>query len=123
MKLVTSIAIAIVVALSLGCGGTQAAQVKQVAYTCATVDIGRTIPEIGMTILEDVMAFIQAGADGWTNKLLDIGTRYGKDVLACAAKAAFDALSSRPAGIQALAPTQAAQRARSFIDEQGFEYK
>jgi hypothetical protein len=121
MKLVTCIALAI--ALSLGCGGTQATQVKQVAYDCATVDIGRTIPEIGMTVFQDVMAVIQAGTDGWVDKLLDIGTKYGKDTLACAAKATYDALSAHPAGAQASAPPPSAQRARSFIDAQGFAYK
>lgn len=121
MKLVTYIAFVIV--LSLGCSGTQATQVKQVAYDCATVDIGRTVPEIGMTIFQDVMAIVQAGTDGWADKLLDIGTKYGKDTLACAAKATYDALSAHPIGAQASAPSPSAQRARSFINAQGFAYR
>lgn len=121
MKLVTCMT-ALILAVS-SCGGTQTAQVKQVAYTCATIDIGRTIPEIGMTIFQDVMAVIQAGTDGWADKLLDIGTKYGKDTLACAAKATYDALSAHPAGAQASALSPSAQRAQSFIDAQGFTYK
>lgn len=121
MKLITCIALAI--ALSLGCGGTQAAQVKQVAYDCATVDIGRTIPEIGMTIFQNVMAVIQAGTDGWIDKLLEIGTKYGKDTLACATKATYDALTAHPIGAQAAAPSVPARRAQSFIETQGFAYK
>lgn len=122
MKLVTCM-ITLVLALSISCGGTQATQVKQVAYDCATVNIGRTVPEVGMTIFQDVMAVIQAGADGWTDKLLEIGTKYGKDTLACAAKATYDALTAHPAGAQAAAPSVSARRAQSFIDTQGFAYK
>jgi hypothetical protein len=128
MKLVTCM-ITAVLALSFSCGGTQTTQVKQVAYDCATVDIGRTIPEVGMTIFQDVMAIIQAGTDGWTDKLLEIGAKYGKDTLACAAKATYDALTARPVDAQASARTQAsdpsapARRAQSFISAQGFSYR
>jgi hypothetical protein len=126
MKLVTCM-ITIVLAASISCGGTQAPQVKQDAYHCATIDIGRTIPEIGMTIFQNVMAIIQAGADDWTDKLLEIGTKYGKDTLACAAKATYDALTARPAQVQARAqasdPSASARRAQSFISAQGFSYK
>lgn len=128
MKLVTYM-IAFVTALSISCGGTQATQVKRVAYDCATVDIGKTIPEVGMTIFQDVMTIIQAGADGWTDKLLEIGTKYGKDALACAAKATYDALTARPSEAQASAraqasdPSASARRAQSFISAQGFSYK
>ncbi len=122
MKLVTCM-IALVVTLSISCGGTQATPVKSVAYNCATVDIGRSVPEIGMTVFQNVMAIIQAGAADWTNKLLEIGTRYGKDTLACAAKATYDALTARPIGAQAAAPSESARRARSFIDAQGFAYR
>lgn len=124
MKLVT-----IALALSISCGGTQVKQVKQVAYDCATVDIGRTIPEISMTVFQDVMAIVQAGADGWTDKLLEIGTTYGKDTLACAAKAAYEALAARPIEAQAQAraqasdPSASARRAQSFISAQGFSYR
>ncbi len=122
MKLVTCM-ITLILAVSVSCGGTQTTQVKQVAYNCATVDIGRTVPEVGMTVFQDVMAIIQAGADGWVDKLLEIGTKYGKDTLACAAKATYDALSANSA--RALTATSPAptQRARSFIETQGFTYK
>lgn len=122
MKLVTCM-IALVLALSVSCGGSQATQVKKVAYDCATVDIGRTVPEVGMSIFQDVMAVIQAGADGWVDKLLEIGTKYGKDSLACAAKATYDALSAHPIGAQAAAPSVQARRAQSFIETQGFAYR
>lgn len=122
MKTVTYM-IVFALALLVSCGGTQATRVKQVAYDCATVDIGRTIPEIGMTVFQNVMAIIQAGADGWADKLLQIGTRYGKDALACAAKATYDALTAHPIGAQAAAPSDAARRARSFIVVQGFSYR
>lgn len=122
MKLVTYM-ITVVLALSVNCGGTQTAQIKQIAYDCATVDTGKTIPEIGMTIFQDVMAIIQAGDANWVDKLLEIGTKYGKDVLACAAKATYDALTSTSARTQAMARSDSAQRIQSFIDTQGFSYK
>jgi hypothetical protein len=77
------------------CGGARAEEIKQAAYACATVDVGRTVPEVGMTILQDVMAIVEAGADGWRDALLAIGVKYGEDSLACAAKAAYDALTRR----------------------------
>lgn len=122
MKLVTCM-ITLVLAFSISCGGTQAAQVKQVAYDCATVDIGKTVPEIGMTIFQDVMAIIQAGADGWVDKLLGIGTKYGKDTLACAAKAAYDALTTSSAHALTSPAPAPVQRAKSFIETQGFTYR
>ncbi len=122
MKLVTYM-ITLVLALSISCGGTQVTQVKQAAYDCATVDIGKTIPEIGMTVFQDVMAIVQAGADGWTDKLLEIGTKYGKDTLACAAKATYDALTAHLVGTQASTPSASAGRAQSFINTQGFAYR
>lgn len=76
-----------------------------------------------MTIFQDVMAIIQAGADGWADKLQQIGITYGKDALACAAKATYDALTAHPVGVQAAAPSLSARRAQSFIDAQGFAYK
>lgn len=124
MKIVTMITF--VLALSVSCGGAQVTQVKQVAYDCTTVDIGRTIPEVGMTIFQDVMAIIQAGANGWSDKLIEIGTKYGKDALACAAKATYDALTAQPMSAQATAtaaPSAPVRRAQSFIDNQGFSYK
>lgn len=122
MKLVTCM-ITLILAISVSCGGTQTTQVKQVAYNCATVDIGRTVPEVGMTVFQDVMAIIQAGADGWVDKLLEIGTKYGKDTLACAAKATYDALSANSARALTATSPAPAQRARSFIETQGFTYK
>lgn len=122
MKLITCM-ITLVLALSISCGGTQASQVKQVAYDCATVDIGKTVPEIGMTIFQDVMAIIQAGAEGWVDKLLGIGTKYGKDTLACAAKAAYGALTTNATRALTATSLAPAQRAQSFIETQGFAYK
>lgn len=122
MKLITCM-ITLVLTLSISCGGTQATQVKQVAYTCATVDIGKTIPEIGMTIFQNVMAIIQAGAEGWVDKLLGIGTKYGKDTLACAAKAAYNALTANTTRALTATSPAPAQRAQSFIETQGFAYK
>jgi hypothetical protein len=125
MKLVTRM-ISLVIVLLVACGGTQSPQVEkveQIAYECATVDIGRTVPEISMTVFQNVMAVIQAGADGWKAELVNIGTKYGKSSLACAAKAAYDALTAHPPGARAAAPTEAALRARAFIDDNGFAYR
>ena len=124
MKLVAC-ALSLVITLALGCGGSQATQVKQVAYACSTVDIGRTIPEIGITVFQDVLAVIQAGSDGWETELVEIGTKYGEDALACAAKAVYDKLTQRTAGIQAatVSSSAPAARVRSFIDARAYKYK
>lgn len=120
MKLVTCM-LALSVAL-LGCGSSQATQIRATAFNCATVDIGRTIPDIGMTVFQDVMAIIQAGASGWATQLETIGAKYGEDALACAAKAAYDALSAHPSGAQG-APDNAALRAQTYIEAKAFKFQ
>jgi len=122
MKLV-SYMLTIVIALTLGCSAAQKTQAKQVTYACATVDIGRTVPEVGMTIFQDVMAVIQAGADKWEGKLAEIGIRYGEDSLACAAKAVYDALTPQGQGLVASAPSAGAARAKSFIETRSYQYR
>lgn len=89
---------------------------------CTEVDIGKTLPEIGTTIFEYVVSIIAAGKDGWKNKLTLIGVNYGVDVLACAVKAAHDALNAHPPGVAATA-TPAARRADEFIAERGWAYR
>lgn len=125
MKLV-ALAIISTVCLAVSCGGnqsTQATQVEQVAYTCGTVDIGKTEPEIGMTVFQDVMSVIQAGADGWEAKLLAIGTKYGEDALACAVKAVYDALVPQTSGVQTAALPASALRARTFLNTRAYKFK
>jgi hypothetical protein len=109
--------------IAIGCGGTQSEQARHVAYRCATVDIGRTLPEIGMSILQRVMAIIEAGADGWKDKLIEIGIHDGEDVLACATKAVYDALTAHPPGVQPTTPTPGALRAKAFMAEKAYEYR
>lgn len=122
MKTVTCL-LAFILAISINCGSAQTTQVKQVAYACATVDTGHTIPEIGMTLFQDVMAVVEAGADGWSDKLVAIGAKYGEDALACAAKAVYDALTARQPGTQGPPPTAAALRAKTFIDARSYRYQ
>lgn len=112
-----------IVTLILGCTAAQKTQAKQVAYVCATVDIGRTVPEVGMTIFQDVMAIIQAGADKWEDKLAEIGVRYGDDSLACAAKAVYDALTPQGQSLVASTPSAGASRAKSFIETRSYQYR
>ena len=90
--------------------------------SCAEVDIGKTLPEIGMSIFEDVVAIIAAGKDGWKDKLTLIGTNYGVDALACAVKAAHDALNAHPPGASPTA-TPAVKRADELIAERGWRYR
>jgi len=105
------------------CGSSQGTQVKDTAIACATVDIGQTIPEIGMTVFQDVMTIIQAGSAGWESALEQIGTKYGYDALACAVKAAADALAAHPAGAAGAPPSAAALRAKSFIDNKSYKFR
>ena len=107
------------------CGGAQTKKIEQVAYACATVDVGRTVPEVGMTIFQDVMVIVSAGADGWRDALAAIGVKYGEDSVACAAKAVYDALTAQQSSASARtsAPTPAALRALTYINERSYRYQ
>jgi hypothetical protein len=117
MKTITFLLITFLIfAATPSCGGTQAAgSIGDTVTACATVDIGKTEPEIGMTIYQDASAIIQAGEDGWVAALESIGIKYGYDVLTCALQAVFDKQTSHPANMVAAVPSEAAKRAQSFM--------
>ena len=83
--------------------------------SCATVDIGKTLPEVGMTLFQDVSTIVQAGSSGWESALENLGLKYGYDAIACALKATYDKLTAHPAGTMAPPPSPAAKRAQSFM--------
>jgi hypothetical protein len=106
----------------VGSGSGSGSSIGQIAASCATVDIGQTIPDIGMTIFQDVSTIVQAGNAGWEAALEDIGVKYGADVLKCALKAAWDKLTAHPAGTMAPPPSPAATRAKTFMVSHHYEY-
>jgi hypothetical protein len=117
MKIILTLVVLLLVAAP-SCGGAQTgsgSSVGDVVAKCATVDIGRTIPEIGMTIFQDVSTIVQAGSSGWEDALLNIGVKYGYDALTCALQAVYDKLTAHPAGTMAPPPSDAAKRAKSFM--------
>lgn len=116
MKIVLVLISLIAFAVAPSCGGTQPGDTLGDKVTsCATVDIGKTLPEIGMTIFQDVSVIVQAGKDGWVAALENIGVKYGYDALTCALQAVYDKLTAHPAGTMAAAPSDAAKRAQSFM--------
>jgi hypothetical protein len=141
------VAIAVIYPCIVSCGGPEKPghpTIGQVFEDCATVDVGRTIPERATTILGWVLQVLQAGADGYEAELGKIGLSYGEDVLACAAKAARDMFVGRPVAAtstltstptspatsalspatSALSPaTSALSRADAFIARHGWLYK
>jgi hypothetical protein len=117
MKIVL-VLIALLFATAPSCGSPQTGSggsVGDVVAKCATVDIGRTIPDIGMTIFQDVSTIVQAGSSGWEDALVNIGVKYGYDALTCALQAVYDKLTAHPAGTMAPPPSDAAKRAKSFM--------
>lgn len=106
------------------CGGTQVgsgsgsgsgSSLGATVASCATVDIGKTLPDIGMTIFQDVSAIVQAGASGWESALENIGVKYGYDALTCALQAVYNKLTAHPAGTMAPPESDQAKRAKSFM--------
>lgn len=100
---------------TLGNGSGSGSSVGDKVVSCATVDIGKTLPEVGMTIFQDVSVIVQAGKDGWQNALENIGVKYGYDALTCALQAVYSKLTAHPAGSMAPPESDSAKRAKSFM--------
>jgi hypothetical protein len=116
VKTILIIVTLFIFAAPTSCGGPQpGGGLGNTVASCAMVDIGKTIPEIGMTIFQDVSVIIQAGKKGWVAALENIGVKYGYDALTCALQAVYDKLTAHPAGAMAAAPSEAAKRAQSFM--------
>jgi hypothetical protein len=98
-----------------GTGSGSGTTVGDVVTSCATVDIGKTVPEIGMTIFQDVSTIVQAGSSGWEAALENIGVKYGYDALTCALQAAYNKLTAHPAGTMAPPTPDSAKRAQTFM--------
>ncbi len=120
-------AVVVSAALSLGlvslssCGSFHPSPVEGQFIDCAKVDLGKTLPEIGMTIVAYVIQ-IATSADPAT-EFARIVLHYGNDVAACAFKVAGDVLSSHPPNVAAPPPSPQAQRVQAFIAKQGWHYR
>lgn len=100
---------------------------KQALIDCGTVDVGKTIPEIGMTLVSDIV-IIAASADpvkAFTNLVLT----YGTNAVACAMRVAADTLTAHPPLVASFAPTSSQSTAvqaaavSKFIQTKGWQYK
>lgn len=116
------------VLLIFGCGGVPKA-VKDGGKTavdsfidCAKADIGRTIPEFGLTILAVATQILMAGEGNYVEKLDDIGKKYGNDAEACAVKAVSTALSSGSSSpSHSMSP--ALGRSSAMMSSKGWKFK
>lgn len=122
MKTIIALVALVFATAATNCGGTQTgsgsgsgSSIGDTVVSCATVDIGKTLPEVGMTIFQDVSSIIQAGKNGWEDALVSIGVKYGYDALTCALQAVYSKLTAHPAGTMAPPPSDAAKRAQSFM--------
>lgn len=91
---------------------------------CEKADIGRTIPEVGLTILAVVTQILMAGEGNYEAKLDEIGAKYGNDTEACAVLAINTVLTGGNTGSAshtALSP--AAARALSMIKSKGWKFE
>jgi len=121
MKIILAL-IVLLFATAPSCGGTfgnsgsgSGSSVGDLVVSCATVDIGKTVPEIGMTVFQDVSTIVQAGSSGWETALENIGVKYGYDALTCALQAVYTKLTAHPAGSMAPPESASAKRARTFM--------
>lgn len=117
----------VIMFFSLGatnCGPTiKQYPVVQGLIDCTTVDLGKNVVEIGLTVFQDVKVIIEAGRDGWQNALTDIALKYGNDTLACALKATYTALTAHPANVRPLPPSAEALRAQHAMSDRGYTFK
>lgn len=107
---------------SCSCSGTKLNTVEQGFIDCAKVDVGTTIPELGITLVDDVSQIVQAGKDGWETALANLLLKYGNDALACALKVSYDTITAHPPNVAAPNPPSA-QRAASFISQHNWKYQ
>lgn len=128
MKTRIMIVISIFALCLSSCGGV-AKTVKEGGTTavdsfieCAKADIGRTIPEVGLTILAVVTQILMAGEGNYVAKLDEIGDRYGNDAEACAVKAVNTALSSG-SSTPSHTMSPALGRSAAVIKTKGWKFK
>lgn len=123
MKTILSLLCLVFLVAATNCGGAQTtgsgsgsgSSLGSTVVSCATVDIGKTLPEVGVTLFTDVSNIVQAGASGWEAALENLGVKYGYDALTCALQAVYTKLTAHPAGTMAPPPSEAAKRAQSFM--------
>lgn len=102
------------------CTPTTRATVESDAIDCATQDVGKTVTEVGLTLLADVAIIVEAGAQGWKDALDALGKKYGGDAVACAAKDVLDALAHTDT-TQPGAHADAMARAQAFLAGKRFK--
>lgn len=92
-------------------------------WDCEKADIGKTVPEVGLTVLAVVTQIIAAGADNYKSKLDEIGSKYGQDTEACAVQAVLTVFTAAQGSGASTSMSPAAARASSMIAEKHWQYK
>lgn len=117
--MIRSSILALVVSLVTSCGAAQN-PIAQALIDCTTVDVGKTLPEIGETLVAYVVQI--ATSDDPSVEFANIVLKYGNDAAACAMKIAADIFSAHPPHIKA-APSPYALKLESFISSRGWRYR
>lgn len=127
MKINTVIATSL--ALVISCAGVKqsvengAVKAKDTFVECVKADIGRTIPEVGLTILAAITQILMAGPDNYVTKLDEIGNKYGEDAEACAVKTVNTVLTAGDGTNLTHAMSPAATRAAAVLSSKGWKFK
>jgi len=109
-------ALGLVLVASAGCpsAGQPQNPVVQDFLDCTHVDLSQPVA-VGVTLVQDIVSIVEAGADGWEQALAQLALTYGNDALACGLKAAFDYTTAHPPHVQAPPLSAAALRAKQAI--------
>jgi hypothetical protein len=83
---------------------------------CAKVDLGKTLPDIGITAVADVLQIL--GSNDWETALGNIAVKYGEDTLACA----LQVVKSQATVGSGSAASPARDRAKGYIAKQGWKF-
>lgn len=90
------------------------------AIDCAKQDLKQTVKTSGLDVLSEVAGIVLSGGDGWKDTLAQVGAELGRDVLACAVRAARDAFDKDPPAM--FSGASPADRAAAYMREQGWTY-
>lgn len=115
--------IIVIIALLVSCGSRPPTPYEQDWLDCVGVDINQVVPEVGLTLVGEILQIVEAGSDGWKDALANMFLKYGEKTAACALKAAYDAISQHPVRVSATAANDAADRLKLYTLEHQLQFK
>jgi len=94
--------------------GTPTTFPKDELINCVTVDIGKTIPEIGMTLVDYIVKI--AASENPFKTFKDLVVTYGINTVACSMRVAANTIDQRRSLV-------GDNKAAEFIKQQNWQYK